>query len=325
MGGMLPAAAAGRLHASRARAAVRRGVQLSHVRAGLPANRSRSCSCPGRSTHDRRPRRSRSNGSHTWSAPRSSWASARSCALIGLPLTPLWFRVFRAFAIGAAIVTMFTIVVVLGRGAYFQSLLRRIDHVLGTSLGEGRVARFIAAVEGQMLDLVRGNPRRLMVLISATAASYLLMALEGWVILRASGAPIAAERCARRRDVFTRLELRLCLHPGKPWGARGVEPRGGHRCWCGGGRRSARARSTPARLVLGWSRTGDLSAPGSGVPRSRRRRRDIEWNAGNAALLSRRAVCVSTGVSEAGGAPHCRARRPRSDPGRLLPRGDLGA
>ena len=113
-------------------------------------------------------------------------------ALIGLPLTPLWFGVFRAFAIGSATLTVFTIAVVLGRGTYFQSLLRRIDHVLGTSLGESRVARFTAAVERQMLDLVRGNPRRLLVLISATAASYLLMALEGWVILRASGTPIAA-------------------------------------------------------------------------------------------------------------------------------------
>ena len=36
---VLSAAAAGRLPASRARAAVRRGVQLSHVCAGLPANR----------------------------------------------------------------------------------------------------------------------------------------------------------------------------------------------------------------------------------------------------------------------------------------------
>ena len=115
-----------------------------------------------------------------------------ACALIGLPLTPLWFGVFRAFAIGSAALTVFTIAVVLGRGTYFQSLLRRIDHALGTSLGESTVARFIAAVEGQMLDLVRGNPRRLLVLMSATAVSYFLMALEGWVILRASGAPIAA-------------------------------------------------------------------------------------------------------------------------------------
>ena len=125
-------------------------------------------------------------------------------ALIGLPLTELWLRVFSALAIGAAAVTGLAIVVVLGRGSYFQSLLKGIDDALGTSLGEGRVARFTAAVERQMLDLVRHNPRRLLVLASATAASYLLMALEAWVILRASGAPIAAN-AALAVETFSRV------------------------------------------------------------------------------------------------------------------------
>jgi len=127
-----------------------------------------------------------------------------ACALIGLPLTPLWFGVFRAFAIGSAMLTVFTIAVVVGRGTYFQSLLRRIDRALGTSLGEGRVARFSASVEGQMLDLVRGNPRRLLVLMSATVLSYLLMLLEGWVILRAAGAPITLNR-AFAVETFSRV------------------------------------------------------------------------------------------------------------------------
>ena len=43
-----------------------------------------------------------------------------------------------------------------------------------------------------MLDLVRGNPQRLVVLMTATVAAYALMALEAWVILRASGTPISA-------------------------------------------------------------------------------------------------------------------------------------
>jgi phosphatidylglycerophosphate synthase len=43
-----------------------------------------------------------------------------------------------------------------------------------------------------MLDLVRGNPKRLAVLMCATIAAYASMALEAWVILRASGTPISA-------------------------------------------------------------------------------------------------------------------------------------
>ena len=43
-----------------------------------------------------------------------------------------------------------------------------------------------------MLDLVRGNPVRLVVLLIAAITSYGLMALEAWLILHASGTPVAA-------------------------------------------------------------------------------------------------------------------------------------
>ena len=111
-------------------------------------------------------------------------------AIFGLPLTRLWFRVFRAFAIAAAVVAALSAIVIAGRGTYLQSLMRRFDRATGTSLAEGRIGRFIAAVERQMLELVRGNPKRLAVLMAATAASYACMVLEAWVILRAVGAPI---------------------------------------------------------------------------------------------------------------------------------------
>ena len=94
--------------------------------------------------------------------------------MIALPLTPGWFHVFRAFAIVAGAVTVFAIQVVLGRGTYVPRFLRCIDDALGTTLGAGRMARFAAAIERQTLDLVRGNPRRLLVLIGATAAVYFL-------------------------------------------------------------------------------------------------------------------------------------------------------
>ncbi len=111
-------------------------------------------------------------------------------ALAGLALSRPWFRVFRALAIAAAVVSLFTAIVITGRGTYLRSLLERFDAIFGTSVSTGRVSRFITAVERQMLELVRGNPRRLAVLITATVAAYVCMALEAWVILRAVGAPI---------------------------------------------------------------------------------------------------------------------------------------
>jgi phosphatidylglycerophosphate synthase len=112
-------------------------------------------------------------------------------AAVGLPLTQPWARVFWAFAIGAAAVTAPAIFVACGRGIYFQALLRRMDHALGTSAHDSWVGRLIAAAERQMVDLVRGNRTRLLVLLTATAASYGFVSLEVWVILRAVGAPIS--------------------------------------------------------------------------------------------------------------------------------------
>lgn len=111
-------------------------------------------------------------------------------AMAMLPLSHAWFRVFRAFAVAAGVVLLFTVAAIAGRGAYVRTWLERIDRIAHTSLANGRVARFIAAVERQMLDLVRGNPWRLASLIAATTAAYLCMALEAWVILRAAGAGV---------------------------------------------------------------------------------------------------------------------------------------
>jgi phosphatidylglycerophosphate synthase len=113
-------------------------------------------------------------------------------ALVLLPLTRLWFRVFRAFALTAGVIAVLTGFVITGRGSYMQASLLKLDAWFGTSISRGRISRFIAAVERQMLDLLRSDPRRLGVLLIATIAAYIFMALEAWVILRASGTPVSA-------------------------------------------------------------------------------------------------------------------------------------
>ena len=112
-------------------------------------------------------------------------------AILFLPLTRVWFRVFRAFAIGAAVIAVLCTIVIRGRGSYVQALFGRFDRRWGTSIASGRISRFVSAVERQMLDLVRGNPKRLALLMAATVAAYACMALEAWVILRASGTPVS--------------------------------------------------------------------------------------------------------------------------------------
>ena len=41
-----------------------------------------------------------------------------AAALIGLPLSRIWFRIFRAFAMGSAVVAIVTAMVIAGRGTY---------------------------------------------------------------------------------------------------------------------------------------------------------------------------------------------------------------
>jgi phosphatidylglycerophosphate synthase len=112
-------------------------------------------------------------------------------ALGTLPLSPAWFRVFRAFAVASGAIAFVTAVVLAGRGTYVAGALGRIDDALGTSLRDGRVARFTMDVERQLLDLVRGNVARLAVLVAATIAAYVCMSAEAWLILRAMDIPIS--------------------------------------------------------------------------------------------------------------------------------------
>ena len=108
-----------------------------------------------------------------------------------LPLSHGWFRVFRAFAIAACAVAVLSALAITGRGTYLEGLLERIDRRFGSSVTRGRVGRFVAAVERLMLELVRHQPKRLLVLTAATVVSYVCMVLEAWVVIRAAGGSIS--------------------------------------------------------------------------------------------------------------------------------------
>ncbi len=103
-------------------------------------------------------------------------------ALSTLPLTRLWFRIFRGFAIGAGVVALGTTAVLMGRGTY-------VERLFGGERARGRVARFIIAVERRLLELARHHPKRLMILIAMNLVCYVSMAAEVWVVLRAVGIP----------------------------------------------------------------------------------------------------------------------------------------
>jgi phosphatidylglycerophosphate synthase len=112
-------------------------------------------------------------------------------AIATLPLSRLWFRVFRAFAIVSGAIALLTAVVLTGRGTYVAAALQRIDRVLHTRMSNGRVGRFAREVERLLLELVRGNGERLTTLIVASIGAYICMSAEAWLILRAMGIPVS--------------------------------------------------------------------------------------------------------------------------------------
>jgi phosphatidylglycerophosphate synthase len=116
--------------------------------------------------------------------------TASLLAITLMPLTSGWLRVFSVFALISCTIAALSVAVVAGRGIYVQGLLRRLDHAANTSFSDSVVGRFLTAVERHMLELVRGNPRRLAVLAIATVCAFAFMVLEAWVILAAWGAPI---------------------------------------------------------------------------------------------------------------------------------------
>jgi hypothetical protein len=106
-------------------------------------------------------------------------------ALIVLPLSRIWSRIFIAFAIVGGLVTLATAIVLTGHGSYLGALGRS-----SLSSWRARAGRFVAEVEIQLLAMARHHPARLVVLSATTIVCYLFMALEAFAILRAMQIPV---------------------------------------------------------------------------------------------------------------------------------------
>jgi len=106
-------------------------------------------------------------------------------------LSRTWFMVFLSFAAVAGAAALLVAMVVAGRAVYVAAALRMLDGAIGTRIASGRVGRFAADVEGQLLQVVRQQPARLAALMAATVAAYAFMCAEVWLIMRAVGIPMS--------------------------------------------------------------------------------------------------------------------------------------
>ena len=112
-------------------------------------------------------------------------------AVTRLTMPRAWDTVFTILAV-ASIVTIGSLMLVVRRrtGDYLGRLVTQIDRWTGRHLEASRIVRFILDVEDVLLELLRGDRRRLAILTVLPVVCYGLMALEVWLVLWAIGAPI---------------------------------------------------------------------------------------------------------------------------------------
>ena len=112
-------------------------------------------------------------------------------ALTRVTMSTRWDTLFALLALGA--VMLLGIVAALARWRtkyYLEQTVAMLDRMTGRRLEQHRVVRFILDVEHVLLDLLRGDRRRLVTLIVLAVVCYAVMAAEVWLVFLAIGEPI---------------------------------------------------------------------------------------------------------------------------------------
>jgi uncharacterized protein (TIRG00374 family) len=108
-----------------------------------------------------------------------------------LAMPAAWDTLFMVTAVGAIVVLGIVALVVRHRsGDYLGRLVMTLDRITGKRFETSRVVKFVLDVEDVLLDLLRGDRRRLLILSALPVVCYLVMAVEVWVVFWAIDEPI---------------------------------------------------------------------------------------------------------------------------------------
>ena len=112
-------------------------------------------------------------------------------AVTRLAMPGAWDTVFTGLSIASVLLIPVLLVVARRRtGDYLGRLVEWLDRITGRRLETSRVISFILDVEDVLLELLRGDRRRLLILTWLPIVCYFIMALEVWLVLWAVGEPI---------------------------------------------------------------------------------------------------------------------------------------
>jgi uncharacterized protein (TIRG00374 family) len=122
-----------------------------------------------------------------------------------LAMPGAWDTLFTLTAMGAVVALGIVVLVARRRsGDYLGRLVILLDRVTGRHLEASRVVKFILDVEDVLLELLRGDRRRLVILTVLPVVCYSVMAFEVWLVLWAVGEPIGI-MAALTIETFARL------------------------------------------------------------------------------------------------------------------------
>ncbi len=122
-----------------------------------------------------------------------------------LPMPGGWDAMFTVLSIAAVLVLGALMLITRRRtGDYLGRLVEWLDRWTGRRLETSRVVRFVLDVEDVLLDLLRGDTKRLVILTVLPVICYAIMAFEVWLVLWAVGEP-AGPMAALTIDTFARL------------------------------------------------------------------------------------------------------------------------
>ena len=112
-------------------------------------------------------------------------------AVTRLSMPGAWDTVFTMLMIGAVIMlALLTLVARSRSGDYLGRMVTALDRATGRHIEALRVVRFILDVEDVLLQLLRGDRRRLFILTGLAVVCYFVMAIEVWLVFWAIGEPI---------------------------------------------------------------------------------------------------------------------------------------
>jgi uncharacterized protein (TIRG00374 family) len=122
-----------------------------------------------------------------------------------LQMPGAWDAVFTLLSMMAVVILGVLVLVARHRsGDYLGRFVGLLDRVTGRRLESARAIRFILEVEDVLLELLRGDRRRLVILTLLPVVCYLVMAFEVWLVLWAVGTPAGITQ-ALAIDTFARL------------------------------------------------------------------------------------------------------------------------